>query len=153
MSSDPSRSKKGRGLTAVGLLFACATFGAWGQTRPVPRPPIIIVPPTVYPSPYVYPEQGFTFHGAIAYQRRTGALGYSFDWATQREADVNALDQCGDPQCVVLARFDSGYCGALAVGAQGPFAENGATLDEARTKALMACADPSCEVKVWACTK
>jgi hypothetical protein len=133
--------------TAVGLLAAGAAAAQQAVPLPAPLP---------YPVPRVYVVPADTtpvdYYGAIAYQRETGAFGYSYDWLTQREAEVNALGQCGDPQCIVVTSFRSG-CGALAVGARGAFAERGATQAEAETKALDACGDASCAVKAWSCTR
>src|SRR5450759_143727 len=54
-------------------------------------------------------------YGAIALQRETGQLGYAYNAATSRAAKMEALSQCADPRCEVVAAF-SNACGALARG-------------------------------------
>lgn len=140
--------KAARAAAAVGLSIALAAHGQVVRPRPAPLP-IIVVPGTVV----VYPDAPVTWHGAIAHRPDTGAFGYSYDWPTAREAEISALDECGDPRCVVAVSFASG-CGALAVGARGANAQRGATRAEAETRALEACADAaSCRILVWACTR
>ena len=91
-------------------------------------------------------------YGAIALQRETGQLGYAVDAATSRAAKIEALKQCADPRCEVVASF-SNACGALARGPKKYFPATGATRQEAETKALRLCAGKDCEVAAWACTK
>lgn len=90
--------------------------------------------------------------GAIALQRETGQLGYAYNGATSRAAKIEALNQCGDPRCEVVANFRNA-CGALARGPKKHFPATGATRQEAETKALRLCAAKECEVIAWACTK
>ena len=96
------------------------------------------------------------FHGAIALQRDTGRFGYASDALTSRAAKLEALKQCADPHCEVVASF-SNACGALARqaarGAKGYFSATGAVRQEAETKALRLCAAKECELVAWACTK
>jgi hypothetical protein len=91
-------------------------------------------------------------HGAIALQRETGQLGYAYNAATSRAAKMEALNQCADPRCEVVANF-SKACGALARGPKKYFPATGATRQEAEAKALRLCAAKECEVAAWACTK
>ena len=91
-------------------------------------------------------------YGAIALQRETGQLGYAYNSATSRAAKMEALSQCADPRCEVVAAF-SNACGALARGPKKYFPATGATRQEAETKALRLCAAKDCEVTAWACTK
>ena len=91
-------------------------------------------------------------HGAIALQRETGQFGYAYDSATSRAAKIEALKQCADPRCEVVAAF-SNACGALARGPKKYFSATGATRPEAEAKALRLCAARECEVAAWACTK
>jgi Domain of unknown function (DUF4189) len=91
-------------------------------------------------------------YGAIALQRETGQLGYAYNSATSRAAKMEALSQCADPRCEVVAAF-SNACGALARGPKKYFPATGATRQEAETKALRLCAAGGCELKAWACTK
>ena len=90
--------------------------------------------------------------GAIALQRETGRLGYAYDSATSRAAKIEALRQCADAHCEVVASFRNA-CGALARGPKKYFPATGATRPEAETKALRLCAARECEVAAWACTK
>jgi serine/threonine-protein kinase len=90
--------------------------------------------------------------GAIALQRETGRLGYAYNTATARAAKIEALNQCGDPRCEVVANFRNA-CGALARGPKKYFPATGATRQEAEAKALRLCAATECEVTAWACTK
>ena len=91
-------------------------------------------------------------YGAIALQRDTGQLGYAYNSVTSRAAKIEALKQCADPRCEVVAAF-SNACGALARGPKKYFPATGATRQEAETKALRLCAAGECELKAWACTK
>jgi hypothetical protein len=95
-------------------------------------------------------------HGAIALQRETGQIGYASNAATSRAAKMEALAQCADPRCEVVASFSSA-CGALARqparGPKGYFPATGATRQEAEAKALRQCAAKECEAAAWACTK
>ena len=91
-------------------------------------------------------------YGAIALQRETGQFGYAYDSATSRAAKIEALKQCTDPRCEVVAAF-SNACGALARGPRQYFPATGATRPEAETKALRRCAARECEIAAWACTK
>lgn len=91
-------------------------------------------------------------YGAIALQRETGQFGYAYDSATSRAAKIEALKQCADPRCEVVAAF-SNACGALARGPKKYFPATGATRPEAEAKALRRCAARECEVAAWACTK
>jgi len=91
-------------------------------------------------------------HGAIALQRETGQLGYAYNAATSRAAKMEALNQCADPRCEVVANF-SNACGAVARGPKKHFPATGATRQEAEAKALRLCAARECEVAAWACTK
>jgi hypothetical protein len=95
-------------------------------------------------------------YGAIALQRETGQFGYAYNSATSRAAKIEALNQCADLRCEVVAAF-SNACGALARqparGPKGYFPATGAVRQEAETKALRLCAAKECEIVAWACTK
>ena len=95
-------------------------------------------------------------HGAIALQRETGQLGYATNATTSRAAKIEALNQCADTRCEVVASF-SKACGGLARnlarGPKGYFPATGATRQEAEAKALRLCAAKECEIAAWACTK
>ncbi len=91
-------------------------------------------------------------HGAIALQRDTGRFGYAADALTSRAAKLEALKQCADPRCEVVASF-SNACAALARGPKGYFPATGAVRQEAETKALRLCTARECELVAWACTR
>jgi len=91
-------------------------------------------------------------YGAIALQRDSGQLGYAYNAATSRASKIEALNQCADPRCEVVAAF-SNACGALARGPRKYFPATGATRQEAETKALRQCGAKGCEIAAWACTK
>jgi Domain of unknown function (DUF4189) len=98
-------------------------------------------------------------HGAIAFDARSNAVGFSFDFKTAREANVGALNQCGQPACTVVAHARNG-CVALARQGDKIFHAPGATRMEAEVKARAKCkispgkADAAaCELVAWTCTK
>ena len=94
--------------------------------------------------------------GAIAYHRATQSWGVSFNTPRARDASLEALKQCGRPNCEVVHKFKNG-CAALADGPRIQFAASGATRDEAETKTLRRCAEvnkaASCNLIAWACTR
>ena len=130
---------------AAGVLGAAAVQAQVVAPRPLPGRPIVIVPGTVTTTPV-------ESWGAIAYHRASGAFGYSFDFAGQREAGVSALESCAHPECIVVASYRSG-CGALVDGPSGPAVAEGVTAQEAETKARLQCTDPQCRLIAWSCTK
>ncbi len=91
--------------------------------------------------------------GAIAYERASKSWGVSYDMARARDAETEALRQCGQKRCEVVHKFKNG-CAALADGprAKAPAAASGATRDEAETKALKRCG-PDCSALAWGCTR
>jgi hypothetical protein len=91
------------------------------------------------------------YNGAIAYHRDSGSYGYAINRATARDAQVEALKQCGNERCEVVARLRNN-CGSVANGSKRFTVGTGATRQESETKALRACG-PGCEVVTWACTR
>lgn len=87
--------------------------------------------------------------GAIAYNSKTGAYGYTVDVKTKREAETAAFRQCGS-DCDLIKTFRDA-CGVVAVGGKRVTWETGASHEIAETKALKKCGE-ACTVKVWACT-
>lgn len=87
--------------------------------------------------------------GAIAYNSKTGAYGYSVDVKTKRDAETEAFRQCGS-NCDLIKTFRDS-CGVVAVGGKRVTWETGASREIAETKALKKCGD-GCATKVWACT-
>jgi hypothetical protein len=137
-------------LPVLALLLA-APLAAAAQTavprpvRPIPLPaPIVVVPGYAVPLT--------EYHGAIAYNRATGAYGYSYDYPTPRDAGIAAIDSCGEPQCVVSIAFKSA-CAALVDGPGGPAIAEGVNAQEAEVKARTRCTDPQCQVIACACTR
>ena len=65
-------------------------------------------------------------YGAIAYHRESQSWGLSFDKARVRDANVQALQQCGRKECEVVHKFRNG-CAALAEGPKTFAALSGAT--------------------------
>ena len=94
--------------------------------------------------------------GAIAYYRASQSWGVGFNFARARDANVEALKQCGHGKCEVVHKFKNG-CAALADGPRIHAAASGATRDEAETKTLRRCAElnkqASCNLVAWACTR
>jgi hypothetical protein len=94
--------------------------------------------------------------GAIAYHRASQSWGVGYDYARARDANVEALKQCGHGKCEVVHKFKNG-CAALADGPKVPAAASGATRDEAETKTLGRCSKlnnaASCNLIAWACTR
>jgi hypothetical protein len=95
-------------------------------------------------------------YGAIAYHRESQSWGLSFDKARARDANVEALKQCGKKQCEVVHTFKNG-CAALANGPKTFASRSGATRDEAETKTLRRCSERNggkeCTLLAWTCTR
>ena len=90
-------------------------------------------------------------YGAIAYHRASQSWGVSYDTARARDAELAALRQCNQRECLVVHKFKNG-CAALADGPKAFAAASGATRDEAETKALKRCGE-GCKPVAWACTR
>ncbi len=94
--------------------------------------------------------------GAIAYARGLQSWGVGYNFARARDANVEALKQCGHGKCEVVHKFRNG-CAALADGPRIHAAASGATRDEAETKTLRRCTElnkqASCNLVAWACTR
>jgi serine/threonine-protein kinase len=106
-------------------------------------------------APYDDDDSAEPNHGAIAYSPSTRAHGWSFDYASRKEADRIAVDRCRRhaDDCIVAVRFRNG-CGALAVGADGYGSGWGASRRLAERYALQSCSRYSdgCAVIRWVCT-
>jgi hypothetical protein len=136
--------------SGIALAAALVWSDATAQVA-VPRPSRpIIVPGPIYPVPA--PAVLAEYYGAIAYFRASGAFGYSYDYATARDAGIAAINACGASQCVVVVGFKNG-CGILVDGPGGPAIAEGVTAQEAEVKARARCVDPQCQVIAWACTR
>lgn len=92
-----------------------------------------------------------TAYGAIAWHQETSRFGYSYDFQTERAANVAALRECGHDRCEIAVSIKNG-CAALAQGAKGHAAKKGNTREEAETLALRACGK-DCRSVAWACTR
>jgi hypothetical protein len=91
------------------------------------------------------------FYGAIAYHGASGSFGWASDRRTSRDARIEALEQCGRQECVVVATLTRS-CGALAKDSKKFIVQKGATRKEAEAKAMGKCG-PHCEIAVWTCTR
>jgi hypothetical protein len=91
------------------------------------------------------------YFGAIAYHEGSGSFGWASDRRTSREARIEALEQCGRQECVVVAAV-SRACAALAKNSKKFAVQKGATRKEAETRALGKCG-AQCELVVWTCTR
>ena len=87
--------------------------------------------------------------GAIAYNSKTGAYGYTIDQRTKRDAETSAFNQCGSG-CGMIKTFRDA-CGVVAVDGKRVTYESGASREIAESKARAKCGE-SCTIKVWACT-
>lgn len=90
-------------------------------------------------------------HGAIAYHTASRNVGWASDRRTRREAQLEALRQCGHPQCEVVTSL-SGGCAALAQGEKRHLSQRGANRAEAEAKALRRCGE-GCTIVAWVCTR
>lgn len=90
-------------------------------------------------------------HAAIAYHAESRNVGWASDRRSRREAQLEALRQCGHPQCEVAAAF-SGGCAALARADRRHVTQRGASRAEAETRALRRCG-AGCEIAAWVCTR
>jgi hypothetical protein len=97
------------------------------------------------------PRRAVANHAAIAYHAPSRDVGWASDRRTRREAQVEALRQCGHPQCEVVASLKGG-CAALARNEQRHFSQRGASRAEAEAKALRRCG-ARCEIVAWVCTR
>jgi len=90
-------------------------------------------------------------HAAIAYHAPSRNVGWASERRTRREAQLEALRQCGHPQCEVVTSL-SGGCAALAQGEKRHFSQRGASRAEAEAKALRRCG-AGCAIVAWVCTR
>ena len=90
-------------------------------------------------------------HAAIAYHAPSRNVGWASERRTRREAQLEALRQCGHPRCEVVSSLTGG-CAALAQGETRHFAQRGASRAEAEAKALRRCG-ARCEIVAWVCTR
>ena len=101
--------------------------------------------------PVAAQKKSSALHGAIAFHQQSGSIGWATDRRTAREAQVEALKQCGHEKCVVVANI-SRACAALAKDSGKFVVMKGATQQEAETKAMAKCG-ALCQIAAWTCTK
>ena len=65
-------------------------------------------------------------------------MGYAYDFKTAQEAKREALKQCGERKCEVVANFKNG-CAAVAHDKGKVMTMTGVTRDEAETKVMRKC--------------
>ena len=130
----PLRANQGRSLAPVAIMPASGT--RTGVTNIMAALWILVSSLVLLPSFYgaiAYDRQsgayGFSydpsFYGAIAYDRQSGAYGFAYDQPSPVAAGRRALDKCGSPGCALVLEFADG-CGAYAT---GPNAAAGAGSD------------------------
>ncbi len=90
-------------------------------------------------------------HAAIAYHAPSRNIGWASERRTRRDAQLEALRQCGHPQCEVVTSL-SGGCAALARNEQRHSSQRGVNRAEAEAKALRRCG-ARCEIVAWVCTR
>lgn len=96
------------------------------------------------------------YYGAIAFSQETGAHGYSYDYSSQRDAEIQAMAECRKygRGCEVATWVRNG-CAALAVGnGEGWGGDWGNNRSEAEDKALNRCYQNTgnCQIRRWICT-
>lgn len=95
--------------------------------------------------------------GSISFSTVTGAHGYSYDYASQGQAQNRAVNECigaGGTNCVVTTWFRNA-CGALAVGNGNGWGSHwGNNRSGAEYNAMQACKRQTsgCRVIRWVCT-
>jgi hypothetical protein len=98
-----------------------------------------------------------TLYGSLAYDADSGAVGWSYDFANQGDAERKAMSGCSEKSnnCKVVYDFWNS-CAALAAAADGSYSIEGAdNEDGAQSRALASCKQnggESCEIMVWGCT-
>lgn len=82
-----------------------------------------------------------TARGAIAYSTATGNGAIVINYASQPEANSDALAQCNAPGCAVLLEFSgNGTCGAIAVASNGAWGvASGSSKETADSRAMADC--------------
>ena len=96
-------------------------------------------------------DPGKGAYGAIALNRDSKAVGYAYDFKAAKDAKREALVQCGEKKCEVVASFRGG-CAAVSGSGKKLETATGSTRDEAETKASRQCGK-DCAVLAWACSK
>ena len=98
-----------------------------------------------------------TLYGAIAYDAKSGAFGYSYDFRDGPGAEEKALAGCrakGSSGCVVVVDFWN-TCAAVAAAGTTVDYGLGKSQQIAESEAIAACTKDGgsgCEVQAWSCT-
>jgi hypothetical protein len=91
-------------------------------------------------------------YGAIAYDRDTAHMGYSYDWQSEQAADTDAMRRCG-ANCELIVKFYN-TCASIAVG-KDKYVSWGADIDEDRAmqqaKARCDANSTGCRVQIMVC--
>lgn len=110
--------------------------------------------PCSFAMPHYFPPPAPDRYTAIAYSVERDASGWSWDAATQADAEARALQECGN-DCQVVAHHINA-CSALATSVHGAWGTAwGRTRAEARRNALVWCennGDGRCSVRVDVCS-
>jgi serine/threonine-protein kinase len=92
--------------------------------------------------------------GSIAYSPSSQTAGRSYNWPSQEDAEISALNYCGRSDCEYAISFQNA-CGAVAVGDNGGWA-GGWDYDDASAQlaAIANCSayDVGCDVVSWQCS-
>ena len=88
--------------------------------------------------------------GTIAYHSGNGTYGFAVDQKTKRDAEAEAVRQCG-ADCDVIRSFRNA-CGAIAEQPRHFAWDSGASREIAERKAMTRCGGKDCRIVVWACT-
>lgn len=96
------------------------------------------------------------YFGAIAYAPTGKALGWSYNFASRKQAEREALKNCNKHGggCKIANWFRNA-CGAIAIGTNGGWgADWGVSLNQAKSKTVKQCGkyDSGCKVVRWVCT-
>jgi len=96
-------------------------------------------------------------YGALAYDAKTRAHGWSYDFDNAAAAEQKAMSGCSEKsdRCKIVYDFWNS-CAALAAAADDSYwIEHGNTQDDAEGRALASCTQnggKSCEIQVWSCS-
>ncbi len=90
-------------------------------------------------------------YAAIAYSRKTGKWGSSYNFFFPNEARKFALKQCGEADAEIVVSAWGGWYVALATGDDGYGAASGATPEAAKAAALKFCRKHTTNAKIVYC--
>ncbi|TNF29410.1 MAG: DUF4189 domain-containing protein [Deltaproteobacteria bacterium] len=93
-------------------------------------------------------------HGAIALSPQTRRIGWSYGYGDLGEAQNEAVRQCGESDCFVIA-WEQNQCAALVEGDRAWTGAGAPTQAEAEAKALTECSaqgSVNCHLVRWVCS-